>query len=415
MFPSLLVFVLFLLYSEIKAVPSKPVKIEKNIDDFHLNLYKNVVALKSNDNVFISPYSVGLALASVTAGARGKTEKELLNLLHSKSREKLTQSSKQLMAITNMSEIKLANRLYVDITFPILPSYTKQLQKTYNFTLASVNLNPQNKTRVIDQINQWVSNQTNNYIKEVLSKDSLDVKDPNEANALLIINCLFFDGKWGSEFEAQNTVAGYTFYPDVGPPQEKKLTLMMRNGLFPYADMSSTIGAQMIHVPFQNKDFTFTIILPNKDVKLAQVESRLTPAIFNTPTTNQMAALSIPKWKFEFENDMKDVLSKKMKISELFNRTKANLKELSLKKPIYVSNVIHKTYVIVDEKGVRAAAASVVRMISQGSPPIKIYFRCDKPFLYAIRYKQTILFIGRYVKVIDTSNMPPIIDSGYGR
>jgi serpin B len=181
-------------YSEIKVVSSKPVKVEKNIDDFHLNLYKNVVALNSNDNVFLSPYSIGLALASVTAGARGKTEKELLNLLHSKSREKLTQSSKQLMTITNMPEIKLANRLYVDIKFPVLPSYIKQLQKTYNFTLALVNLNAQNKTPVINQINQWVSNQTNNYMKEVLRKDSLDVKDPNDTNALLIINCLFFDG-----------------------------------------------------------------------------------------------------------------------------------------------------------------------------------------------------------------------------
>ncbi len=149
-------------------------------------------------------------------------------------------------------------------------------------------------------------------------------------------------GKWESEFQARNTRDGYTFYPDVGPPQEKKLTLMIRSSLFSYVDMSSTIGAQMIHVPFKNKDFTFTIILPNKDVKLAQVESRLTPAIINTPTTNQVVVLSIPKWKFEFENDMKDVLLKKMKISELFNRTKANLKDLSLKKPIYVSNVIHK-------------------------------------------------------------------------
>ncbi|CAF0844493.1 unnamed protein product [Adineta steineri] len=415
MFSTLFVFVLFVSYSETKPASSKPVKVEKNIDDFHLNLYKNVVALNSNENVFISPYSVGLALASVTAGTQGKTEKELLNLLHSKSREKLTQSSKQLMAITNTSEIKLANRLYVDTEFSVLPSYTKQLQKTYNFTLASVNLNAQNKTPVINQINQWVSNQTNNNIKEVLSKDSLDPKGPNDKNELLIINCLFFDGKWESEFQAQNTRDGNTFYPDVGPPQEKKLTLMTRIGSFSYVDMSSTIGARMIHMPFQNKDFTFTIILPNKNVTLAQVESRLTPAIFNTPTTNQMVVLAIPKWKFEFDNDMKDVLSKKMKISELFSRTKANLKELSPKKYLHVSNIFHKTSVVVDEKGVRAAAASVVRVITSGTPLIKIYFTCDKPFLYAIRYKQTILFIGRYVKAIDTSNMPAFIDGGLGR
>ncbi len=61
------------------------------------------------------------------------------------------------------------------------------------------------------------------------------------------------------------------------------------------------------------------------------------------------------------------------------------------------------------------AAALVVRVILSGSAPVTIHFRCDKPFLYAVRYKQTILFIGRYVKVIDTSNMPPIIDGGYGR
>ena len=94
--------------------------------------------------------------------------------------------------------------------------------------------------------------------------------------------------------------------------------------------------------------------------------------------------------------------------------------------------VMYRTYVIVDEKGVRAgkrhsdlisifihlylAAASVVRVMvltgAGGRPVIPIPFRCDKPFLYAIRYNQTILFIGRYVKAIDSSNMPPFIYPG---
>ena len=118
---------------------------------------------------------------------------------------------------------------------------------------------------------------------------------------------------------------------------------MSQNGVFAYADLTSKIGARMIHLPFENEDFTFTIILPNKDVKLAQVESHLTPALFNTPTTtNNIIALSLPRWKFEFQSDLEDVLTEKMKVIELFNMAKANLKGLTLKPLTYVSNLIHK-------------------------------------------------------------------------
>ena len=194
--PLLLAFAMLLSYGQSKSVSSssKAVRTEKNIDDFHLNLYKSVVALNPNDNLFLSPYSIGLALASVTAGARGKTEKELLTLLQSGSREKLDRSAIQLMNITHMPEFKLANRLYLDLKFPVLPAYLKQLRKIYKITLESVDLNAKNKTSVIKQINQWVSNQTNGHIKEVLRNNSLDVKQPNTTNVLLIINCLFFDG-----------------------------------------------------------------------------------------------------------------------------------------------------------------------------------------------------------------------------
>lgn len=177
---ALLVITLFFVYGETKSIlsSSKATKIEKSIDGFHLNLYKNVVALNSTENAFLSPYSIGLALSLVTAGARGKTEKELLTLLQSTSRDKLERSAQQLMNITRMPEIKLANRLYVDQKFPILSAYTEKLRKIYDITLGLVDLNAKNRTSVTNQINQWVFNQTNGHIKEVLDKDSLDVKKP---------------------------------------------------------------------------------------------------------------------------------------------------------------------------------------------------------------------------------------------
>ena len=203
MVSSILLFVtLFLVCGESKPISSasKKTKVRKNINDFHLNLYKNIVGLNSTENVFLSPYSIGLALAMVTMGARGKSERELLTLLQSESRDKLDRSAQQLMNITRMPEIKLANRLYVDKNFSVLPSYVKQLRKTYDITLGSVDLNADDKTSVISQINQWVSNQTNGHIKEVLDKDSLNVKPGDADNALLIINCLFFDGTVISPF-----------------------------------------------------------------------------------------------------------------------------------------------------------------------------------------------------------------------
>lgn len=118
---------------------------------------------------------------------------------------------------------------------------------------------------------------------------------------------------------------------------------MLQSGSIPYANLTSQIGAQMINVPFKNADFTFTIILPNKGVKLAQVESLLTPAMVNSPITkDKRVVLWLPKWKFEFESDLKDALTKKMKVTDLFNQTKANLKGLSSKTSTYVSSLMHK-------------------------------------------------------------------------
>ncbi|CAF3299543.1 unnamed protein product [Rotaria socialis] len=171
----------------------------------------------------------------------------------------------------------------------------------------------------------------------------------------------------------------------------------------------------MIHLPFANKDLTFTIILPNKNIKLSQVESNLTPALLNSPTTtNQNIFLSIPKWKFEFESQLENILKTKMKLNDIFDQNKANVKGLSMEKNIFLSNLIHKTYIIVDEKGVRAAATSIARIMLTTSTRPDVNFLCNKPFIYAIRYKQTTLFMGRYVKVIDTSNMPPIMDDKRG-
>ena len=160
---SRLILVFVFLLSNTESKPTAVLK--KSIEDFHLNLYKSIIATKPDDNIFFSPYSISLALAMVTGGARGKTEKELLSLLQIPSREKLDSSVKQLMNISRLPEIKLANRLYPDEKFPILPAFKQRLQKLYNITLVSVNLNAKNVTPVMDDINAWVSNQTNGHIK----------------------------------------------------------------------------------------------------------------------------------------------------------------------------------------------------------------------------------------------------------
>lgn len=124
---------------------------------------------------------------------------------------------------------------------------------------------------------------------------------------------------------------GNTFYSDIGPPEEKKLTLMMQSGMFPYVDLTSKIGARMIHLPFENKDFTFTIILPNKDMKLSQVESNLTVELLNSPTTTKHNVFVwIPKWKFEFESKLEHVLKTQMKLKDIFDENNANLKGRSM-------------------------------------------------------------------------------------
>ena len=129
----------------------------------------------------------------------------------------------------------------------------------------------------------------------------------------------------------------------MGPVQEKKLALMMKQSMFPYVDLTSKIGARILHIPFENKDLTFTIVLPNKGIKLSQVEANLTPALLNSPTTtNQSVYLWIPKWKFEFQSNLETVLKTKMKLKDIFDANKANLKGLSMQKKISLSNLIHK-------------------------------------------------------------------------
>jgi len=361
--------------------------------EFALDLYGKLRTSKGN--LFFSPYSISIALAMTCGGARGETEKQMAQTLHfNLPPERLHPAfaglAAHLGAIQQKGQVKLAlaNSLWPQVGSLLRQDYLALCQNYYNTAITPVDYMEQ-KEVARKTINDWVEAKTGGKIVELLQSGTLDT-----STRLVLANAVYFKGAWASPFRA-----GSTRNPPFHISSQNSVTapLMQQVEVVPYAESP---GLQVVELSYLGGDLSMLVLLPAKVDGLGDLEAEMTPQTLTSWTSNlqtKSVQVCLPRFKTTSEFSLQATL-KALGMSDAFTFGRADFSGMDGQKDLFVSAVVHKAFVEVNEQGTEAAAATATGMGGRGNtgPPIPI-FRADHPFLFLIRDNHTgsLLFLGR--------------------
>uniref|UniRef100_A0A8C2BWJ6 Leukocyte elastase inhibitor n=1 Tax=Cyprinus carpio TaxID=7962 RepID=A0A8C2BWJ6_CYPCA len=367
---------------------------------FALDLYRTLSASNAEGNMFFSPLSISAALSMVYLGARGDTAKEMEKVLSFSSVSDVHSHFESLTSAINSPSasyiLRLANRLYGEKTFSFLPEYLDSTLKLYHADLQAVDfIGASDESRQL--INKWVEEQTENKIKDLLQPGVI-----NGLTRLVLVNAIYFKGTWMHTFEALNT-REMPF--KINQNESRPVQMMYQKEMFPFRYIPE-YELQVLELPYEQEELSMLILLPNETQDgsdpLLKLESKLTlDKLLDWTEKDKMAMqmdieVHLPKFKLEVGSSLSEILQK-MGMSSVFQETKADLTGMSSQSGLFISAVIHKAFIEVNEEGTEAAAATAVIVECDCYFPFQ-RFTAYHPFLFFIRHNPTnsILFLGRF-------------------
>ncbi len=342
-----------------------------------------------DDNVFFSPVGIFSALTMTYEGARGDTASQMQEALFIPADDDSRQLHyKQFYDRINQKEksydLSIANALWVQEDYPIKKSYVDEVKDYYGAEAVNLDFETATESSRL-QINNWVEKKTQDRIKDLIKPGliSYDTK-------LVITNAIYFKADWKLRFEEEGTrEEEFT----IGTGRTKKVDMMSIFGeSFMYHE--DDLG-QLIKLEYEGEDVEMMIYLPqdnDQEVDLSSIFDR------EKNLKEQKVNVYLPSFRFEKEYEMKPTL-KKLGMVDAFDDLAADFSGITGDRDLYISNVIHKAFVDVNEEGTEATAATAVisrptAMLDTKPLPI---FRADRPFIFFIKEKEsdTILFMGK--------------------
>lgn len=342
---------------------------------FALGLFRQ--AAPASGNAVVSPFSVAAALRMLHAGARGATAEEIARAVADSGRGKLP------------STVQSANALWVAKGRPLRPEYVAAVKRDLGATAEVLDFLKEAQARA--RINGWVSDATHKMIPEIIPPGVLD-----GLTRLVLTNAVYLKADWEDPFDHVVT-RDAPFHLRGGRDVQAKM--MAHETYIGYAQVGDLKVAE---IPYEGRQLSMLVILPDSRDGLPAVEAKLTPQAFDSWTAalkEQSVALSMPRYRIAMSADLTGDLQK-LGIRLVFRSDgSGDLSGISTDEKLYVTNVLHRARVDVDEKGTEAAAATAGIVAATGMmmprtpPPV---FRADHPFLFAIRTKGgEVLFVGR--------------------
>jgi len=391
------------LQREIPAVASQDLqKLVEGNSTFALKMYQ--MLSQKDGNFFYSPYSISEVLAMTYGGARRTTEEQMAKaLVFLLAQEKLHPAFNALdQELAKRGEgakgkdgkgfrLNVVNAIWGQKDFPFLSSYLDLLAKNYGAGLRVVDfIKASEESR--QTINRWVSEKTEEKIKELLPKGSID-----ETTRLVLTNAIYFNAAWLCPFEKEATADDVFKLLD---GSTVNVPFMNQQKSFNYA---SGQDYQAIELPYDGRELSMVIILPNSD-KFADFENSLNYGKLNEIMQNLKRAevkLSMPKFKIESEFSLKDALAK-LGMPVAFT-DQADFSGMDGKRDLMISDVVHKAFISVDEAGTEAAAATGVIVGVTSAPTEIVNLKIDHPFIFLIRDipTGTIIFNGRVMNPVN--------------
>ena len=355
---------------------------------FALDFYKQH-SIKKPGNVFFSPFSISVALSMVYPGARRETAEEI-KIAMGFLKDSVKQSAEISSLIRNVtatgSPFKVVNTVWLQkgVTFePAFLTITAQYFKN-DFKEANFAANPEGARA---EINKTIETQTNDKIKDLLPQGVI-TRDV----LMVLTNAVYFKDVWASPFKKELTSL-QRFYPASGG--SVNTMFMQHTGTF--SGFENEI-VSVLELPYKNKDYSLVILLPKVDMKTFE-EEHLTLENYSQWTdfrSVSFAKILLPRFKMTHSIDVKDIL-KDFGMIRSFDAGQADFTGIYKGlENMFISDILHKAFVDVNEEGTEAAAATAVVAVTRGYTPSR-NFIADRPFIFIIRERKTqsILFMGK--------------------
>ena len=374
--------------------------IKNNSISFQSNLYKIIQEFTNNKlqsltlykykkgKICISPLSIYQILSLVSNGANKETQNEILQLIQNKDLSSKTQininlNNENILKIyENNKNISIANAILSKI--PISENFLliSKRYKAFNSILKSV-----------EQVNKWCKEKTNGKIDKII--------DNINGIELILLNAVYFNYEWKYPFEKEGT-----YKRDFQNENKSISKVEMMSKHFFNINYYEDNKIQMIELPYKNENISMIIILPSKEKfsstfdYLNQEEKNIEELIKKLQLKNNIK-LNLPKFEFKYEISLKDSLIK-MNMQQAFNDN-ADFSKITKEKNLKIDDIIHKTYIKVDELGTEAAAITEISMVECAMAINDIiYMNVDHFFIFMIRDKrimdinknEIMLFIG---------------------
>jgi serpin B len=382
-----------------QALPEDPVEIELTLKQkqvvasanrFAFDLFKPVVAGEAaGTNIMISPFSVTSALSMTLNGAGGGTFDAVKSALRydGMSLEEINDTYRKLVTemipVDERVVMEVANSLWAENKFPVKKEFIDALKSWFraearNFDVADPGS--------VDLINGWIEEKTHDRIQKMIAQLEPDL-------AMLLINAVYFNGKWKHQFDSKLT-ADRPFYVTAGNPVN--VPMMYQKQKFAVASVEN---AMLVELPYGQGNYTMVVALPDEGVSASEIAAGLDSEKWE----QWMASLSygetevelfMPKFRYEYKRKMNDDLIS-LGMGPAFDPSVADFSRIS-DVEVFISFVLHQTFIENKEEGTEAAAATVVGFTRTSLPPEPERININRPFLYFIRETTTgtIVFMG---------------------
>ncbi len=372
--------------------PAASEKLVRANNEFGLSMFRQLFAAKPEENIFISPTSIALALGMTWNGALGATRDEMADVLGigGMTLDDVSRSGSALLAALQSADpkvkLEVANSLWVKQGFALAKAFTDRNRQFFAAEVTNLDFaNPKS----VDRINGWVANKTHDKIKSIISELAPE-------DVLVLINAVYFKGTWTKEFDKQRTMER-DFHGTLDAV--KQHPMMSRDDDFRYYEGE---GMQLARLPYGDGRLGLLVFLPASGTGMADFVARFSAENVNRWTDSlryEEGEIVLPKFKIEYDKSLAGLL-KQMGMARACSEG-ADFGGMLAKPgtlPFYISDVLHKTFVEVNEEGTEAAAVTAVKMVATAMPMEVERFTmvCDRPFVYAIHDETTgsVLFIG---------------------
>lgn len=357
-------------------------------NDFAFRAFARLRSTAAAENMCVSPLSISAALTMAYNGADGSTKADMKKTLGftPQTDAEINDSFKSLFELLTGIDKKVnfttANSIWHGQQYPLAAPFVQQNQAAFGATVQSLNFGlPTAK----DAINNWVNTKTQGRISSIVKQTRAD-------DVLYLVNALYFKGSWTYRFDPQQTRPA-PFALENGQTRTVDMMRLPKGKYRHYADGQQ----QLIDLPYGNRQFSMTLVVPQGSTTLSEVASRLTQpqltawlAAADTTTLE----LRLPKFRLEYEQELNDLLTQLGMGVAFSNQADFSRMLAANSGGLSISSVKHKTYLDVNEEGTEAAAVTSIGIIRTSVPPV---VQVDRPFLFLIRERESnaILFMGQ--------------------